>query len=82
MKKNFVLDMLLVVSTLLCVGTGIVLDFHLFSGGRAAKMMFTEIHRWTGYLMAVFVVLHFAWHWSWVRFAAKSLLRKKQGRSS
>lgn len=40
MKKNFYLDLLLFVSGLLCIITGIVLDFHLFGGfggGRASR---------------------------------------------
>ena len=48
MKRNFILDILLVVSTLLCAVTGIVLDFHLFSGGRSVKMLLITIHKWSG----------------------------------
>lgn len=36
MKKNFYLDLLLFVSGLVCLITGIVLDFHLFGGFGAA----------------------------------------------
>ena len=32
MKKNFYMDLLLFVSGLVCIITGIVLDFHLFGG--------------------------------------------------
>lgn len=76
MKRNFILDLLLVVSTLLCVVTGIVSDFHLFSGGRSVKMLLLTIHKWSGYAMAVFTVLHFAWHWNWLRYAARTLWRR------
>ena len=76
MKRNFILDILLVVSTLLCVVTGIVLDFHLFSGGRSVKMLLFTIHKWSGYGMAVFAVLHFAWHWNWLRHAARTLWKR------
>ena len=38
MKKNFYLDILLIICILVCGITGIVLDFHLFGGmGRAGK---------------------------------------------
>ena len=47
MKKNFYLDLLLFFSGLICIATGIVLDFHLFAGlgnGRAVKEIVTNIH--------------------------------------
>jgi len=56
MKKNFYLDLLLFVSGLLCIVTGIVLDFHLFAGlggGRALKGIITNIHTYSGYVMMV-----------------------------
>ena len=76
MKRNFILDILLVVSTLLCAVTGIVLDFHLFSGGRSVKMLLFTIHKWSGYGMAILVALHFAWHWNWLRHAARTLWKR------
>ena len=76
MKRNFILDILLVVSTLLCAVTGIVLDFHLFSGGRSVKMLLFTIHKWSGYGMAVLAALHFVWHWNWLRYAARTLWKR------
>ena len=76
MKRNFILDILLVVGTLLCAVTGIVLDFHLFSGGRSVKMLLLTIHKWSGYGMAVLAALHFAWHWNWLRYAARTLWKR------
>ena len=76
MKRNFILDILLVVSALLCAVTGIVLDFHLFSGGRSVKMLLFTIHKWSGYGMAVLAALHFAWHWNWLRHAARTLWKR------
>ena len=76
MKRNFILDILLVVSTLLCAVTGIVLDFPLFSGGRSVKMLLFTTHKWSGYGMAVLAALHFAWHWNWLRYAARTLWKR------
>ena len=76
MKRNFILDILLVVSTLLCAVTGLVLDFHHFSGGRSVKMLLLTIHKWSGYGMAVLAALHFAWHWNWLRYAARTLWKR------
>lgn len=57
MKKNFYLDVVIFLACLVCVVTGIHLDFHLFSG-REQKMLFTEIHRWNGYIFAVGLLVH------------------------
>ena len=54
----------------------IVLDFHLFSGGRSVKMLLITIHKWSGYGMAVLAALHFAWHWNWLRHAARTLWKR------
>ena len=78
MKKNFVLDMLLLVSGAACIVTGVILDFHLFFGGREVKFLITEIHRWTGYIMTIGIVLHFIWHWKWLKAIAGQLSAKKQ----
>jgi len=75
MKKNFYLDVLLFIACLVCVITGIQLDFHLFQG-REQKMFFTEIHRWSGYIFAVGLLLHLAWHAKWIAFAAKKSIGK------
>ena len=50
MKKNFYLDILLLLSLLACIITGVVLDFHWFSGGREVKTLLVQVHRWTGYI--------------------------------
>lgn len=74
MKKNFYLDLLLFVSGLLCIVTGIVPDFHLFAGlggGRALKGIITNIHTYSGYIMMVGLLFHIVWHWKWVKAVAK-----------
>lgn len=74
MKKNFYLDILLIICILVCGITGIVLNFHLFGGmGRAGKELFSNIHTWSGYIMLAAIVLHLAWHWKWLKAAARQL---------
>lgn len=73
-KKNFYLDMALFAACLICVGTGLVMDFHLFSGGREIKMLLRELHTWSGYIMGVGLLLHVAWHVRWIKAAAKQVL--------
>ena len=74
MKKNFYLDLLLFVSGLLCIVTGIVLDFHLFAGfgnGRALKGIITNIHTYSGYIMMIGLLFHIIWHWKLVKAVSK-----------
>lgn len=77
MKKNFWLDVLLFVSGLACIVTGICLDFHLV--GRedfSARRLIRNIHIYTGYIMAIGLILHIAWHGGWLKAAAKQLFGK------
>lgn len=81
MKKNFYLDLLLFFSGLICIATGIVLDFHLFAGlgnGRAVKGIVTNIHTYSGYIMMVGLLFHLVWHWQWVKTVAKKQLGKSR----
>ena len=77
MKKNFFLDVILFISSLICIVTGIVMDFHLISGGREIRYFIRQAHTYTGYVMAICVVVHLLWHVSWIKAAAKNLFKKK-----
>ena len=57
MKKNYGLDWLLFLSGLACIATGIILDFHLIPGGKEAKGPFVMVHRYSGYIMAVAILI-------------------------
>lgn len=73
MKKNFYLDLLLFISGLICIVTGIIIDFHLFTGGKAVKMLLTDIHTYSGYIMSIALIFHLIWHWKWVQAVSKQL---------
>ena len=73
MKKNYCLDWLLFLSGLACIATGLLLDFHLIPGGREAKGPFVTVHTYSGYLMAVGILLHLVWHKSWISAITKKI---------
>ena len=77
MKKNYCLDWLLFLSGLACIATGLLLDFHLIPGGREAKGPFVTVHTYSGYLMAVGILLHLVWHKSWISAVTKKICGEK-----
>jgi hypothetical protein len=77
MKKNYGLDWLLFISGLICIVTGLMLDFHLISGGREARLLYRNIHIYSGYFMAVGLLLHLFWHKGWISMATKKILGRK-----
>ena len=77
MKKNFWLDVILFVSALICFVTGILMDFHMIPGGKEMKRPFKLLHIYGGYVMAVGVILHLAWHVDWIKNSARKIFRKE-----
>lgn len=73
MKKNYWLDVLLFVTGLTCIVTGLVLDFHWFAGGRTTKMFLMDIHIYTGYAMSIGLLFHLAWHMGWIKNVTKMI---------
>ena len=76
LKKIFMMDLLIFISGLICIVTGIILDFHLLGNSREARMLCKDIHTYSGYIMSVGLIFHIAWHTSWIKSATKSLLFK------
>lgn len=77
MKKNFWLDVILFVSGLICIVTGIMLDFHLIEGGHAGRRVYRLVHTYSGYVMTIGILIHLAWHVDWIKGAAKKIFRRK-----
>lgn len=77
MKKNFYLDVVIFIACLICLITGLMLDFHLIAGGREVRHYWREIHTYVGYAMAAGVLLHIIWHVKWIKAAAKQIFCKK-----
>jgi len=83
MRRNFWLDILLFISGLICISTGIFLDFHLLAISDF-EFLYTlrKIHIYSGYFLAVGIVIHIAWHCNWIKAAAKqSFFSNKQEKS-
>ncbi|MBR2519926.1 MAG: DUF4405 domain-containing protein [Selenomonadaceae bacterium] len=76
MKKNFWLDVILFVSGIICIVTGIILDFHLVEGGREVRRVYRLVHTYSGYVMAVGILIHLAWHVDWIKNAARKIFRR------
>lgn len=71
MRKNFWLDVILLISGLICIGTGVALDFNLLPAGDfEIRHDVKDVHIYSGYVMAVGFILHVAWHLSWLKAAA------------
>ena len=73
MKKNFTLDAILFVSALICFVTGILMDFHAIPGGKEMRRPFRLAHTYSGYVMAVGVILHLVWHVEWIKNSARKI---------
>ena len=67
--------MILFVSGLICIVTGIMLDFHLIEGGREARRFYWLMHKYSGYIMSVGILIHLAWHAAWLKNAIKKIWR-------
>lgn len=77
MKKNFLLDAVLFISGLICIVTGIMMDFHLLPhGDMAFRRLVRDFHIYTGYIMAIGLIFHIAWHSGWIKSASKQIFKK------
>lgn len=65
--KNYLLNMALTIVTIVCVSTGIFYNDSL----RFA-------HEFSGYLMAILIVIHLVWHFQWIKGASKSIISDKK----
>ncbi len=74
--KNYLLD---VVMALLAVAVGVsafMLWVVLPQGFFAARLLWLDIHKWTGLLLAVAVCLHVVFHWKWLVRTTRRLLTR------
>lgn len=78
MKRNFWLDVVLLISGAICIGTGIMLDFHLMpQGDFGIRHTVRNVHIYSGYVMAVGVVMHIIWHGGWIKSAARQVFSRR-----
>ena len=76
MKKNFYLDLILFLSGLICIVTGIFLDFHLVPGGKEVRHVVRLVHTYSGYIMAVGIIFHIFWHFDWIKNSVKKIFAR------
>ena len=82
MKRNYWLDWTLFILVVICAGTGIVMDFHLFSGGKDVKILLTDWHKDTGYLKIAGLLFHLAWHMGWIKNVTRLMFGSKNVKNS
>lgn len=64
--KNYWVDIILLISGVICIATGYVIDFHMLSTKEQA-MIIKHIHVWSGYFMTIAVIFHVIWHMNWLK---------------
>ena len=65
--KNYLLNMALTIVTIVCIFTGVFYN----DGLRIA-------HEFSGYLMAILVLVHLIWHFQWIKNVTKSMISDKK----
>lgn len=74
MRKNFWLDVILFASGIICIATGIMIDFHILPhGDMDMRRIIKKIHTYSGYIMGVGLIFHIAWHGGWLKSAFRQL---------
>jgi hypothetical protein len=83
-KVNYFVDLLLVISGLISIVSGVIMFFapsgpgsSLFTFLGVTKHSWGEWHKWSGMTMAVLVILHFILHWKWFIAMTKNLFHKR-----
>jgi uncharacterized membrane protein len=86
-RNNWLIDAVVFISALLAAVSGIYFLFLPvggYQGGRNpaygvtilfGRTTWDDIHTWGGVLMIVSVLIHVAWHWSWVTMMSRRLWR-------
>lgn len=75
MQKNYWIDIVLLLSGLICVLSGYILDFRLIS--REWIGFYKMLHSYSAYLMTIAMVLHFILHWNWMLQVSRQAFSKK-----
>jgi hypothetical protein len=68
---NILLDAVIALSFLVCAVSGVYFMYFAPSGSSSQSLIFSNstwdlIHTWSGIVMVIAAVLHFALHWKWV----------------
>jgi len=79
---NIILDSIIAVSFVLCAVSSIVFLRYPDGGQSAQTFLFSRytwdmLHTWSGVMMTIAAVLHFALHWKWILNITGKLINKK-----
>lgn len=75
MKKNFAVDLIIFISGIICIVTGIILDFHFVKHGTEIRHIVRNFHTYSGYIMTVGLIFHIFWHMNWIKNSAKNIFK-------
>jgi len=83
---NILLDALIAISFLVCAISGVYFMYFASSGSSSQSFIFSHstwdlIHTWSGVIMVIAAVLHFALHWKWVTNITKKIFGTRGSKS-
>jgi hypothetical protein len=93
-KQNWMIDAIVFAGAVLSTITGIYflfLPIGGYQGGRNptygltilfGRSTWDDLHTWGGLLMILAVVIHLAWHWSWVKMMSRRMANTLLGKGS
>jgi len=80
---NILLDAIIGISFVICAVSGIFFMFYPYGGQNAQTFLLSRyawdmLHTWSGVVMIIGAILHFALHWKWVVNITGKFFRKRQ----
>jgi hypothetical protein len=74
--RNYWIDVVMALLAL-SVGVSALLLWVVFPQGYfAARLLWVEIHRWTGLALSVVVLVHVLFHWRWIGHMTRRVLSR------
>ena len=80
-EKNYFINVVLTIISLVCIITGFMITSGPFSGGSLNLGRYLEmrtLHTWTGYIMTAIIVIHLLMHVKWIKSVTKNLFNRKK----
>lgn len=79
-KLNYIIDILIGISFLIVLITGIIKFPTLSLISKKSYISF--IHDWSGVIMAVLVFIHLILHWNWIVVVTKNIFKRDKGQNA
>ncbi|WP_378954638.1 DUF4405 domain-containing protein [Pelosinus sp. sgz500959] len=78
-EKNYLINIMLVSISLVCVLTGIGLSIKpAFLMPILISIKFKSLHEWTGYILTILMIWHVVMHSDWIKSMTKNMLSSKK----